>query len=101
MHEEPFGPIVPIASFRTTEEAIARANALPYGLASYVFTRSLKTAHEVADALACGIVSINNFAAATAEVPFGGIKDSGYGRECGSAGIAEYLQTKSVNITLA
>lgn len=100
MHEEPFGPIVPIARFRTTEEVVASANALPYGLASYVFTRSLKTAHEVSDALACGIVSVNNFAAATAEVPFGGVKDSGYGRECGSAGIAEYLQTKSVNMTL-
>jgi len=101
MTEEPFGPVVPITSFRDFDEVVGRANALSLGLASYVFTRSLKRAHEAAEAIEAGMVGVNTFALASAETPFGGIKESGYGREGGSIGIKDYLDVKYTNLTLA
>ncbi|MBX6320396.1 MAG: NAD-dependent succinate-semialdehyde dehydrogenase [Rhodospirillaceae bacterium] len=101
MHEEPFGPVAPITTFSDFDDVIRRANATSYGLASYVFTRSLKKAHESCEALESGMVAVNTYALATAEAPFGGIKESGFGREGGSLGIKDYLDVKYKNIVMA
>ena len=97
MTEEPFGPVVPVTRFRSTDEALARANALPYGLASYVFTNSLATAHHVSNRLEAGMVSINHFGLALAETPLGGVKESGMGSEGGTETFDGYLATKFVS----
>ena len=73
-----------------------RANALPFGLAAYLFTNRLQTAERAADALEAGMVGINDFALATAEAPFGGVKESGIGREGGALGIRDFLEAKTV-----
>jgi succinate-semialdehyde dehydrogenase/glutarate-semialdehyde dehydrogenase len=101
MREEPFGPIAPITTFRAFDEVIERANSLSVGLAGYVFTRSLKRAHETSEAMETGMVAVNSFALASAETPFGGIKESGFGREGGSLGIKDYLDVKYTNMVLA
>jgi len=94
MNEEPFGPVAVTARFSTFEEAVEQANRLPYGLASYAFTRSAKTATMVSDAIEAGMVGINNNAISMTESPFGGVKQSGYGSEGGSEGMEAYLVTK-------
>ena len=96
MTEGPFGPIVPIASFSSFGEVVAEANRLPYGLAAYAFTASLKTATAIGAAFESGMVSINHFGLALPETPFGGVKDSGYGSEGGTEGIEAYLSTKFI-----
>lgn len=96
MNEEPFGPIVPIASFRTLEDALERANRLPYGLAAYGMTRSLSRAAALTEQLEAGMVCINHFSVSTPASPFGGVKESGYGAEGGTEGMDAYLVTKSV-----
>ncbi|MCH9631185.1 MAG: Succinate semialdehyde dehydrogenase [Chlamydiia bacterium] len=98
--EETFGPLVSILSFKTVEEAIELANSTEYGLASYVFTSNLKTAHKMADSLDFGMVGINDGLPSAAEFPFGGVKDSGFGREGGPSGIYEFLYTKSISMKL-
>jgi succinate-semialdehyde dehydrogenase / glutarate-semialdehyde dehydrogenase len=100
MNDEPFGPIAALTTFASFGDVVARANALPYGLAGYVFTNSLGRAQATAETLRVGIVGVNTFAAATAEMPFGGVKHSGFGRENGSQGIADYLDTKFINVEL-
>ncbi|QGN31586.1 NAD-dependent succinate-semialdehyde dehydrogenase [Microlunatus sp. Gsoil 973] len=100
MHQEPFGPILPIATFSDVADGVALANATPYGLAGYVFTDRTRLAFEVSEALEVGMVGVNNMVIATAEAPFGGIKDSGFGREGGAEGIEPYLVTKYVNIAI-
>jgi len=99
-HEEPFGPIAPITGFRDLEDGIARANDTPFGLAGYVFTTNLTTAIQAAERLESGIVGVNDLVPATAQCPFGGIKDSGYGREGGYQGLDEFLYAKYVSIGL-
>jgi succinate-semialdehyde dehydrogenase/glutarate-semialdehyde dehydrogenase len=99
MNEEPFGPIAAIVPFRDDEEAFAEANRLPYGLAAYAYTRSAKTAADVAAAVESGMISINHQGLGLPEVPFGGVKDSGYGSEGGSEAIEAYLNTKLVSQT--
>lgn len=96
-HEEPFGPIAPMYRFNAFDEVVARANALPFGLSAFVFTRSLKTSIDIAAELECGMVSINHFGLALPETPFGGVKDSGHGSEGGSEGLEAYLSTKFVS----
>ncbi|MEK7948466.1 NAD-dependent succinate-semialdehyde dehydrogenase [Pigmentiphaga sp. YJ18] len=96
MTEEPFGPIAPVTRFKTTEEVLKRANSLPFGLASYVFTNSLKTATAVSNGLEAGMVNINHFGVALAETPFGGVKDSGIGSEGGVETFDGYLVTKFI-----
>lgn len=96
MNEEPFGPIAMVSRFKTFEEAVAEANRLPYGLASYAYTRSTKTATDIGSAIEAGMVSINHHGLAIPETPFGGIKDSGHGSEGGSEGLDGYLNTKFV-----
>jgi succinate-semialdehyde dehydrogenase/glutarate-semialdehyde dehydrogenase len=97
MNEEPFGPIAAIQSFSEEEEAFEEANRLPYGLAAYAYTRSAATATKVASVVESGMVSINHHGLALPEVPFGGVKDSGYGSEGGAEAIEGYLNTKFVS----
>ena len=96
LNEEPFGPIAPLLRFEDPSDAIARANALPFGLSSYVFTESLKTATRVSNELEAGMVNINHFGSGLAETPFGGVKDSGIGSEGGSETFDGYLITKYI-----
>lgn len=96
MREEPFGPVAPITRFDDVEDVIRRANSLPFGLASFVFTHSIKTSTRVANALEVGMVNINHFGMAPAELPFGGVKDSGVGCEGGSETFDGYLVTKMI-----
>ena len=96
MNEEPFGPVALINPYRSEDDMIAEANRLPYGLAAYVFTESLKTSTYAANALEAGMVNINHFGMALAETPFGGIKESGIGSEGGTETFDGYLVTKFV-----
>ncbi|HEX9466378.1 MAG TPA: NAD-dependent succinate-semialdehyde dehydrogenase [Alphaproteobacteria bacterium] len=96
MNEEPFGPLAPITPFKDYDAVIAEANRLPYGLAAYAYTKSAKTAAAVGSAIESGMISINHHGLALPEVPFGGVKDSGYGSEGGSEVIEAYLNTKFV-----
>lgn len=97
MNEEPFGPLAMMLPFSDFDEAVTEANRLPYGLASYAYTRSAKTANAVANAVEAGMMTINHLGLALPEVPFGGIKDSGYGSEGGSEAIEAYLNPKFVS----
>ncbi len=96
-NEEPFGPIAAVRGFDTLDEALAEANRLPFGLAAYAFTGSLKTAQAITEGLQTGMLWINQPAAPWPEMPFGGIKDSGYGSEGGPEALEAYLNTKSVS----
>jgi succinate-semialdehyde dehydrogenase/glutarate-semialdehyde dehydrogenase len=98
LSEEIFGPVAPIVSFETEDEAIAKANATEYGLIGYVFTRDLDRALRVAEALDTGMVGLNQGVASNAAAPFGGVKQSGFGREGGAEGIDEYLSLKYVGV---
>ena len=94
MQVEPFGPVAPIVKFHDLEEGFAKANNTNFGLAGYVFTTSLKNAHLASEKLEVGMVGVNDMLLASAEIPFGGIKESGFGREGGSLGILDYLVPK-------
>jgi succinate-semialdehyde dehydrogenase/glutarate-semialdehyde dehydrogenase len=98
--EETFGPIAPVMVFDDEDEAIAMANATTYGLAGYIYTRDISRAIRVAEALDFGMIGINDINPTSAAVPFGGIKESGLGREGARSGIAEYLDTKVLGIAL-
>jgi succinate-semialdehyde dehydrogenase / glutarate-semialdehyde dehydrogenase len=97
MHTEPFGPLAPIVTFKDLDDALARANALPYGLAAYAFTRSTATAEYITRNYQAGILSINHTGGSVHEAPSGGVKESGYGREGGQEGLDPYLVTKRVH----
>jgi len=97
LSEEPFGPIMLVQRFTELDEAIRMANALPFGLAAYAFTGSAVAADRLTVELECGNLSINHFVASSAETPFGGVKDSGYGREGGVEGLEEYTTVKNVS----
>ncbi len=99
MNEEPFGPLALISPFSTFEEVATEANRLPFGLASYAFTKSTKTATAIGSAIESGMVSINSFGLALPETPFGGVKDSGYGSEGGTEAMDGYLNTKFITQT--
>jgi succinate-semialdehyde dehydrogenase/glutarate-semialdehyde dehydrogenase len=96
MNEEPFGPLAIVNRFLELDEAVAEANRLPFGLASYAFTRSARIAHSLASRVEAGMISINHNGLALPELPFGGIKDSGYGTEGGSEATQAYLETRFV-----
>jgi succinate-semialdehyde dehydrogenase / glutarate-semialdehyde dehydrogenase len=98
MKEETFGPLAPVATFKTEEEVLDRANNTPYGLAAYVFTESLSRAIRISEKLEYGIVGLNDALPTVAQAPFGGFKESGLGREGGHYGIDEYLEVKYVSI---
>jgi succinate-semialdehyde dehydrogenase/glutarate-semialdehyde dehydrogenase len=96
--EETFGPVAPLLRFRSEEEAVALANDTPYGLAAYLYTRDLARALRVSEALEVGMVAVNEGMLSTAVAPFGGVKQSGFGREGSRHGLDEYLQTKYVRL---
>ena len=97
MNEEPFGPVAMMRPFKDLAEVVTEANRLPYALASYAFTGSGKTAQALAAGVEVGMMTINHLGLAIPEVPFGGVKDSGYGTEGGSEAIGAYLNTKFVS----
>ncbi|MFJ9780611.1 NAD-dependent succinate-semialdehyde dehydrogenase [Amycolatopsis sp. NPDC101161] len=99
-HEEIFGPVAPITPFDTEEEAIAEANDTEFGLVSYVFTSDLKRALRVSEALEAGMIGLNQGIVSNPAAPFGGIKQSGLGREGGSVGIEEFLEIKYIAVAL-
>jgi len=92
--EETFGPVAPVFRFKTEDEAVAMANATEFGLASYFYSRDVGRIFRVAEALEYGMVGINTGLISTAEVPFGGVKQSGLGREGGRQGIDDYVESK-------
>ena len=97
-NNEPFGPIAAIRGVDSLEEAIAEANRLPYGLAAYAFTKSAKNVQLITDEVQTGMLWVNQPAMASAEMPFGGVKDSGYGSEGGTEAMEAYLNTKAVSV---
>ena len=97
--EEVFGPVAPVIGFDTEEEGIAAANDTEYGLAAYIYTQGLDRALRVAEAIEAGMVGVNRGVISDPAAPFGGVKESGFGREGGSEGIEEYLDTKYIALT--
>jgi len=100
MREEPFCPVMPVVPFRTVDEALEKANDTEYGLAGYIATHDISTGIKLAEGLDAGILSIGDFAPATVLCPFGGMKESGIGREGGREGILEYVESKYVSLAL-
>jgi len=100
VNEEIFGPVAPITTFDTEEEAVAKANDTEFGLVSYVYTSDLKRALRVSEALEAGMIGLNQGIVSNPAAPFGGIKQSGLGREGGSVGIEEFLETKYIAVAL-
>jgi len=98
MKEEPFGPLVPILSFKNFDEVIKRANNNDLGLCSYIYTNDLEKAHTASELMETGCVAVNTPVVAVAEAPFGGIKQTGYGREGGSMAIKDYLNIKYTHL---
>jgi succinate-semialdehyde dehydrogenase/glutarate-semialdehyde dehydrogenase len=94
--EEIFGPVAPVATFSSDEEAIAAANRTEFGLVAYVYTRDLDRAFRVCEGIETGMVGLNQGVVSNPAAPFGGVKQSGFGREGGFEGIGEYLETKYV-----
>jgi acyl-CoA reductase-like NAD-dependent aldehyde dehydrogenase len=101
VQEEIFGPVLTVQPFDTEDEAVALANSTPYGLASGLQTRDLARAHRVAARLQAGIVWVNDWAMLDPAIPFGGVKQSGFGREYGPEALESYTRVKSVVISLA
>jgi succinate-semialdehyde dehydrogenase / glutarate-semialdehyde dehydrogenase len=100
LREEIFGPVAPVTAFESEEDAIARANDTEYGLVAYVFTRDIKRAIRVCEGLETGMVGLNQGMVSNAGAPFGGVKQSGIGREGGKEGLEEFLETKYVAVNL-
>ena len=100
LKEEIFGPVAPVATFSDEDEAIAAANDTEFGLVAYVYTRDVKRALRVCEQLDTGMVGLNQGMVSNPAAPFGGVKQSGYGREGGREGIAEYLETKYVALAM-
>jgi len=98
--EEIFGPVAPVMTFSTDDEVVARSNNTTFGLSAYFYTRDVRRAIRVAEALEYGMVGVNDPTGYTHEIPFGGMKESGLGREGGRQGIEEYLEVKSVSLSL-
>lgn len=96
LHEEPFGPVAIVAPYEDEDDVVRRANGLPYGLAGYVFSRSAARADHLAGALECGTVGINHLVVSAVGIPFGGVKESGHGREGGVEGVEGYTVSKTV-----
>jgi succinate-semialdehyde dehydrogenase/glutarate-semialdehyde dehydrogenase len=100
LSEEPFAPVMPLLDFNKIDDVIAAANNTRYGLAAYVFTNDLSTAWRMAEGLEAGIIGVNDPVPASPQVPFGGMKESGLGRELAHEGLEAYLETKAVSIVL-
>jgi succinate-semialdehyde dehydrogenase/glutarate-semialdehyde dehydrogenase len=100
LREEPFAPVMPLQQFQRVEDVIAAANNTPYGLAAYVFTNDVSTMWRMAEGLEAGIIGVNDPVPTAVQCPFGGMKESGQGRELGREGLAAYLETKYVSLGL-
>jgi succinate-semialdehyde dehydrogenase/glutarate-semialdehyde dehydrogenase len=100
MTEEPFAPVMPLLDFSKIDDVIARANNTKYGLAAYVFTNDLTVMWKMAEGLEAGIIGVNDPVPATPQCPFGGMKESGLGRELAHEGLEAYLETKYVSVKL-
>ena len=100
LKEEIFGPVAPVTGFDDEDAAIAAANATEYGLVAYVYTSDLKRAFRVCERLETGMIGLNQGMVSNPAAPFGGVKASGFGREGGREGIAEYLETKYIAMAL-
>ena len=100
MQEEPFAPILPVIGYQDLDQAVKMANDTPFGLAAYVITNDLGRAIRLAEALEAGIIGINDPAPAAAQAPFGGVKESGMGREGGAAGIDAYTELKYLSVVI-
>ncbi|MBI4624390.1 MAG: aldehyde dehydrogenase family protein, partial [Verrucomicrobia bacterium] len=100
MAEETFAPVAPICAFDTEAEAIERANASPYGLSAYAFTSNLDRAFRLMEALEAGMIGLNDGVPTTSQCPFGGVKQSGWGRELGSEGLEAFVETKHISLGL-
>jgi len=98
--EEPFAPVMPVLDFSKIEDVIAQANNTVYGLAAYVFTNDLSVAWRMAEGIEAGIIGLNDPVPATPQCPFGGMKESGLGRELAHEGLEAYLETKYVSMML-
>jgi len=98
--EETFGPVIPVITFETDEEAVRMANDTNYGLAAYFFTESLSRSMRVAEKLDFGIIGINDGRTSTPQAPFGGYKESGIGREGGHYGLEEFLEVKYISMEI-
>ena len=98
--EEVFGPVLGVTTFNCEEEAVTLANATPYGLANGVWTRNLDRALQVSAALQSGFIYVNCYLETIPQMPFGGTKASGFGRENGCEGLLEFMQTKSIFVRL-
>jgi len=100
MCDETFGPLAPITTFETFEEVMERANATQFGLSAYLYTQSLSTAFKAGEALEAGTIGINDDVPSTTIAPFGGVKQSGLGRECGQEGLEAFLETKHISMVI-
>jgi succinate-semialdehyde dehydrogenase/glutarate-semialdehyde dehydrogenase len=100
MTEETFAPVAPIATFKTEQEALALANSTPFGLSAYAFTQHAARIFRLAESLEAGIIGINDGLPTTSIAPFGGVKQSGWGRELGAEGLDAFLDTKHVSLNL-
>ena len=100
MREETFGPVAPVVTFASEDDVLSHANELPYGLAAFFYTRDLSRAVRMAEHLEYGIVGINDYQFGSVQIPFGGVKQSGYGKEGGRLGLEEFLETKLISIGL-
>jgi succinate-semialdehyde dehydrogenase / glutarate-semialdehyde dehydrogenase len=100
LREEVFGPVAPVSTFSTDEQALAAANATEYGLVAYIYTRDLNRTFAMAEAIEAGMVGVNQGVVSNPAAPFGGVKQSGFGREGGFEGISEYLETKYVALAV-
>ena len=98
LNEEIFGPVAPIVRFTDTDQAIAMANSTEYGLVSYLYTADLRRALQVAEALEAGMIGINRGVVSDPAAPFGGVKQSGLGREGGHQGLLEFTETKYIAV---
>jgi succinate-semialdehyde dehydrogenase/glutarate-semialdehyde dehydrogenase len=101
MHEETFAPIAPVCAFDTETEATEQANNSPYGLSAYAFTRDLSRMFRLAETLEAGIIGINDGLPTTSQAPFGGVKQSGWGRELGIEGMDAFLETKHISVGIS
>ena len=100
MCDETFGPLAPVTTFETFDEVMEKANATHFGLSAYVFTQNLSTAFKAGEALEAGTIGINDDVPSTTIAPFGGMKQSGIGRECGKEGLEAFLETKHLSIVI-
>jgi succinate-semialdehyde dehydrogenase/glutarate-semialdehyde dehydrogenase len=101
MQEETFAPIAPVCAFETEAEAVERANASNFGLSAYMFTNDLSRAFRLMESIESGMMGINDGVPTTSQAPFGGVKQSGWGRELGTEGLDAFLETKHVSLGLA